>query len=123
MEEPEDVNEEMRIHKASPFDIKTKQDAEKVAVELLATRAFTSVELRKKLCAKKFPPHLMEALSAIVQVDVTPFKQWYLQHYKVDIGSKKKTTSPTKKEGEVKDQDSVILNFELLKELVVYLGQ
>ncbi|KAJ8748172.1 hypothetical protein K2173_000580 [Erythroxylum novogranatense] len=38
MEEPKDVNEEMRIHKASPFDIKTKQEAEKVAVELLVTR-------------------------------------------------------------------------------------
>ncbi|KAJ8770198.1 hypothetical protein K2173_011533 [Erythroxylum novogranatense] len=37
MEEPKDVNEEMRIHKASHFDIKTKQEAEKVAVELLAT--------------------------------------------------------------------------------------
>ncbi|KAJ8774060.1 hypothetical protein K2173_009491 [Erythroxylum novogranatense] len=41
--EPEDVNEEMRIHKASPFDIKTKQDTEKVAVELLATRIICSI--------------------------------------------------------------------------------
>ncbi|XP_024174210.1 40S ribosomal protein S8-like [Rosa chinensis] len=31
--------------------------------------------------------------SAIVQVDATPFRQWYLQHYNVDIGSKKKTTA------------------------------
>ncbi|CAA7396180.1 unnamed protein product [Spirodela intermedia] len=29
--------------------------------------------------------------SAIVQVDAAPFKQWYLQHYGVDIGRKKKT--------------------------------
>ncbi|XP_009594581.1 small ribosomal subunit protein eS8y [Nicotiana tabacum] len=36
--------------------------------------------------------------SAIVQVDAAPFKQWYLQHYGVDIGRKKK--SATKKEGE-----------------------
>ncbi|XP_065862505.1 small ribosomal subunit protein eS8 [Euphorbia lathyris] len=37
--------------------------------------------------------------SAIVQVDAAPFKQWYLQHYGVDIGRKKK--SPVaKKEGE-----------------------
>ena len=28
--------------------------------------------------------------SAIVQVDAAPFKQWYLQHYGVDIGRKKK---------------------------------
>nr|GMD86427.1 40S ribosomal protein S8-like [Ipomoea batatas]GME13109.1 40S ribosomal protein S8-like [Ipomoea batatas] len=34
--------------------------------------------------------------SAIVQVDAAPFKQWYLQHYGVDIGTKK---GPAKKEG------------------------
>ncbi|KAF3961055.1 hypothetical protein CMV_014284 [Castanea mollissima] len=38
--------------------------------------------------------------SAIVQVDAAPFKQWYLQHYGVEIGRKKKTTASTKKEGE-----------------------
>ncbi|XVE78278.1 hypothetical protein DITRI_Ditri13aG0132000 [Diplodiscus trichospermus] len=42
--------------------------------------------------------------SAIVQVDAAPFKQWYLQHYGVDIGSKKKTATAAvaaaKKEGE-----------------------
>ncbi|XP_047338441.1 40S ribosomal protein S8-like [Impatiens glandulifera] len=39
--------------------------------------------------------------SAIIQVDAAPFKQWYLQHYGVDIGRKKKTAaSSTKKEGE-----------------------
>ncbi|XP_022843526.1 40S ribosomal protein S8-like [Olea europaea var. sylvestris] len=39
--------------------------------------------------------------SAIVQVDAAPFKQWYLQHYGVDIGRKKKTAA--KKEGEDTD--------------------
>ncbi|KAF3453361.1 hypothetical protein FNV43_RR03801 [Rhamnella rubrinervis] len=39
---------------------------------------------------------------AIVQVDAAPFKQWYLQHYGVDIGRKKKT-SAAKKEGEEGD--------------------
>ncbi|MBA0733810.1 hypothetical protein Gogos_017785, partial [Gossypium gossypioides] len=39
--------------------------------------------------------------SAIVQVDAAPFKQWYLQHYGVDLGRKKKTpAAATKKEGE-----------------------
>ncbi|XWS11289.1 hypothetical protein CRYUN_Cryun38cG0071300 [Craigia yunnanensis] len=41
--------------------------------------------------------------SAIVQVDAAPFKQWYLQHYGVDIGRKKKTVAAAaaaKKEGE-----------------------
>ncbi|KAF5461158.1 hypothetical protein F2P56_020977 [Juglans regia] len=41
--------------------------------------------------------------SAIVQVDAAPFKQWYLQHYGVDIGRKKKTSASTKKEGEEGD--------------------
>ncbi|GAU46285.1 hypothetical protein TSUD_175020 [Trifolium subterraneum] len=31
--------------------------------------------------------------SAIVQIDAAPFKQWYLQHYGVEIGRKKKTAS------------------------------
>ncbi|MBA0759350.1 hypothetical protein Gotri_022252, partial [Gossypium trilobum] len=40
--------------------------------------------------------------SAIVQVDAAPFKQWYLQHYGVDLGRKKKTlAAATKKDGEV----------------------
>ncbi|XP_010535902.1 PREDICTED: 40S ribosomal protein S8-1-like [Tarenaya hassleriana] len=39
--------------------------------------------------------------SAIVQVDVAPFKQWYLQHYGVEVGRKKKTAATSgKKEGE-----------------------
>jgi len=41
--------------------------------------------------------------SAIVQVDAAPFKQWYLQHYGVDIGRKKKTSAATKREGEEGD--------------------
>jgi small subunit ribosomal protein S8e len=42
---------------------------------------------------------------AIVQVDAAPFKQWYLQHYGVDIGRKKKTAAAAKKEAE--DGESV----------------
>ncbi|CAL5402693.1 unnamed protein product [Camellia sinensis] len=41
--------------------------------------------------------------SAIIQVDAAPFKQWYLQHYGVDIGRKRKTTAAAKKEGEEGD--------------------
>ena len=36
--------------------------------------------------------------SAVVQVDAAPFKQWYLQHYGVDIGRKKKTAASAKKD-------------------------
>ncbi|TQD98002.1 hypothetical protein C1H46_016366 [Malus baccata] len=41
--------------------------------------------------------------SAIVQVDAAPFKQWYLQHYGVEIGRKKKSAvakKDTPEEGE-----------------------
>ncbi|XP_074320184.1 small ribosomal subunit protein eS8-like [Silene latifolia] len=39
--------------------------------------------------------------SAIVQVDAAPFKQWYLQHYGVEVGRKKKSAAAApKKEGE-----------------------
>ncbi|KAJ8558279.1 hypothetical protein K7X08_005045 [Anisodus acutangulus] len=34
--------------------------------------------------------------SAIIQVDAAPFKQWYLQHYGVDIGRKKKGAAAKK---------------------------
>jgi len=40
--------------------------------------------------------------SAIVQVDAAPFKQWYLQHYGVEIGRKKKAAAK-------KDTTEVIL--------------
>ncbi|XP_073303965.1 small ribosomal subunit protein eS8-like [Primulina huaijiensis] len=36
--------------------------------------------------------------SAIIQVDAAPFKQWYLQHYGVDIGRKKKTAAKAETE-------------------------
>ena len=28
--------------------------------------------------------------NAIIQIDATPFRQWYLQHYGVEVGLKKK---------------------------------
>ncbi|GJW94552.1 cyclic nucleotide-gated ion channel 1-like protein [Tanacetum coccineum] len=52
--------------------------------------------------------------SAIVQVDAAPFKEWYLQHYGVDLGRKKKAVaSATKKEGDV---------FSFLLDLVNFVG-
>ncbi|CAM0945754.1 unnamed protein product [Alopecurus aequalis] len=36
--------------------------------------------------------------NAIVQVDAAPFKQWYLTHYGVDIGRKKKVPAAAKKD-------------------------
>jgi small subunit ribosomal protein S8e len=50
--------------------------------------------------------------SAIVQVDAAPFKQWYLTHYGVDIGRKKKAPAVAKKdaaegqEGEVAAEET-----------------
>jgi len=41
--------------------------------------------------------------SAIVQLDAAPFKQWYLQHYGVEIGRKKKTPGSKKEATEEAD--------------------
>ncbi|XP_050237373.1 uncharacterized protein LOC126687058 isoform X2 [Mercurialis annua] len=41
---------------------RTMLDAQKKAIELLATRAFTAVELRKKLYGKKFPLDIVDAV-------------------------------------------------------------
>lgn len=38
---------------------------------------------------------------AIIQVDAAPFKQWYLQHYGIDIGRKKKAPVAKKEAAEV----------------------
>ncbi|CAL5392417.1 unnamed protein product [Camellia sinensis] len=70
IEEPKEVVEELEIHwEKNPHyqealqGVKTnKQDAEKLAIELLATRAFTAVELRKKLHGKRFPPDIIDAV-------------------------------------------------------------
>ncbi|RZR89882.1 hypothetical protein BHM03_00017669, partial [Ensete ventricosum] len=39
--------------------------------------------------------------SAIIQVDAAPFKQWYLQHYGVEIGRKKKAPAAKKEATEI----------------------
>lgn len=43
--------------------------------------------------------------SAIIQVDAAPFKQWYLQHYGVEIGRKKKAPA-AKKEATTEEGDA-----------------
>lgn len=58
MEEPEEVSEELDVLQGS----KTTHDVEKAAIELLAGRAFTAVELRKKLCRKGFSLDTIEAV-------------------------------------------------------------
>ncbi|KAG2682667.1 hypothetical protein I3760_11G201500 [Carya illinoinensis] len=60
IEEPKEAVEEFIFHQGKDCkqdvscDAKTKQEAEKLAIELLATRSFTAVELRKKLQGKRF---------------------------------------------------------------------
>ena len=58
--------------------------------------------------------------SAIVQVDAAPFKQWYLQHYGIDIGRKKKTAASAKKEGEVEQALVLFLEFTACCILNIY---
>ncbi|KAE9603390.1 putative ribosomal protein S8e/ribosomal biogenesis NSA2 [Lupinus albus] len=45
---------------------------------------------------------------AIVQVDAAPFKQWYLQHYGVEVGRKKKAAAKkdTTEEGEATAEEA-----------------
>lgn len=49
--------------------------------------------------------------SAIVQVDAAPFKQWYLQHYGVEIGRKKKTAGKKDSEVVLKQYFHLVLPF------------
>ncbi|KAF5479104.1 hypothetical protein F2P56_005607 [Juglans regia] len=68
IEEPKEVVEEFIFHQGkdckqdASCDAKTKQEAEKLAIELLATRSFTAVELRKKLQGKRFSADTVEAV-------------------------------------------------------------
>ncbi|KMZ66824.1 40S ribosomal protein S8 [Zostera marina] len=45
--------------------------------------------------------------NAIVQVDAAPFKQWYLQHYGVDVGRKKKNPASIAKKETTEDGEAV----------------
>ncbi|XP_021818005.1 uncharacterized protein LOC110760120 isoform X2 [Prunus avium] len=63
MEEPEEVFEELNTHQVKKcYEKDVLHDAEKVAIKLLATRAFTAVELRKKLHGKNFSLDTVEAV-------------------------------------------------------------
>ncbi|KAF5726565.1 hypothetical protein HS088_TW22G00244 [Tripterygium wilfordii] len=55
--------------------------------------------------------------SAIVQVDAAPFRQWYLQHYGVDIGRKKKVAAKkeTTEEGETVAEETKKSNHVIRK--------
>ncbi|KAH7670498.1 small subunit ribosomal protein S8e protein [Dioscorea alata] len=44
--------------------------------------------------------------SAIVQVDAAPFKQWYLQHYGVEVGRKKKAPATSAKKETTEDGEA-----------------
>ncbi|XP_022139669.1 uncharacterized protein LOC111010517 isoform X2 [Momordica charantia] len=69
LQKPEAVDEGLKIYNKKCYhgnnDLqgnKSKQDAEKLAIELLATRAFTAVELRKKLLGRRFSSDTVEAV-------------------------------------------------------------
>ncbi|CAB4281885.1 unnamed protein product [Prunus armeniaca] len=63
MEEPEEVFEELNTHQVKKcYEKDVLHDAEKVAIKLLGTRAFTAVELRKKLHGKNFSLDTVEAV-------------------------------------------------------------
>ncbi|XVF70941.1 hypothetical protein PTKIN_Ptkin11bG0202600 [Pterospermum kingtungense] len=63
IEAVEDMPQGQDIHGKNVLQVcKGMPDAEKLAIELLAARAFTAVELRKKLLAKRFHPDIVEAV-------------------------------------------------------------
>merc|ERR1719392_79515 len=45
--------------------------------------------------------------NAIVQIDATPFRQWYEAHYGVTVGKKKKKETEGEEKAEVKKSNSV----------------
>ncbi|XP_031406074.1 uncharacterized protein LOC116214760 isoform X2 [Punica granatum] len=45
-----------------PFNGKTRKDASDMAIQLLATRAYTAVEMRKKLHGKRFAPAIIDSV-------------------------------------------------------------
>ncbi|MBA0625482.1 hypothetical protein Godav_010673 [Gossypium davidsonii] len=72
MEKPveavEEVPQGQNINRKNPLQAcKRMSDAEKSAIELLAARAFTAVELRKKLLGKRFDPDIVETLITDLQ--------------------------------------------------------
>lgn len=68
MEEPEENTKELGIHSGNHLlsqnlqACENKEEAEKAAIRLLATRAYTAVELRKKLHGKRFLTSTIDAL-------------------------------------------------------------
>ncbi|GMI63844.1 hypothetical protein HRI_000053700 [Hibiscus trionum] len=67
LENPIEVVEEMPqgqdINGKNPLQVcEGMLDAEKSAIELLAARAYTAVELRKKLLGKRFPPDIVKTV-------------------------------------------------------------
>jgi small subunit ribosomal protein S8e len=53
--------------------------------------------------------------NAIVQVDATPFKQWYKDHYKVELGSKSSVEGVVPKPEEIKVSRSGVHEASLLR--------
>ncbi|KAL4385490.1 hypothetical protein GQ457_15G026970 [Hibiscus cannabinus] len=77
----------------------TEMNRRKDMIANLRSKANQMASTCKVACSETRHRKLLVG-NAIVQVDAAPFKQWYLQHYGVDIGRKKKTAAVAKKEGE-----------------------
>nr|KJB63085.1 hypothetical protein B456_009G452100 [Gossypium raimondii] len=82
MEKPveavEEVPQGQNINRKNPLQAcKRMSDAEKSAIELLAARAFTAVELRKKLLGKRFDPDIVETLITDLQNRCVDYKERY----------------------------------------------
>ncbi|PHT77430.1 hypothetical protein T459_20952 [Capsicum annuum] len=60
--EEDEVNEDLVLEHGIAETDKAKQDAERIAVQLLASRAFTAVELKKKLLGRKFTLNVVNSV-------------------------------------------------------------
>lgn len=47
--------------------------------------------------------------NTIIQIDSTPFKQWYLQHYGVELGKKKTKEVAQEEKADAKKQSKHVL--------------
>ncbi|KAJ0988195.1 hypothetical protein J5N97_006551 [Dioscorea zingiberensis] len=67
LEEEQNAGDNLIIKSNEVDSKKTRQDVENLAIELLAGRAFTALELQKKLRSKRYPLHIIESVIADVK--------------------------------------------------------
>ncbi|KAL0362958.1 UNVERIFIED_CONTAM: hypothetical protein Scaly_1251000 [Sesamum calycinum] len=81
IEEPDEIDDNSRKRCVGIQSGYRRQDVEKSAIELLASRAFTAVELKKTLQGKSFPLEIVDAVIADYQSRKTWERNYKLPGY------------------------------------------